>query len=455
MAKIVIIGGGPGGYPAALKAASLGAEVTVIEKAKLGGVCLNCGCIPSKSLLDAAHRFDTVRTIAALGEEDALPASEIIVKNISWRKIQERQRAVTQKLTLGIQSLFRAKKVNYIAGEASFVNNREILVKYATGTLTVPFDYAIIATGSEAFLPSPFDAVKDKIYDNSTVFDMPRLPGTLTIVGGGVIGCEFAEMMTGLGVRVNIVEMQDRILPQEDEGLSRTLAQSLVKRGVKLYTGRTAATVSFENGKKLITLDDGSKLESDEILAAIGRTVDLTALKPENAGIAWTRKGIAVNPRTLQAKDNIYAVGDVNGLTLLAHAASRQGEVAASVICGRPAAYGTHAIPRAIYTRPEIASVGLTQKQAQDQGLDVKSQKTFLLANGRAQTQAETEGYFEILSERATGKILGANLCGAGATEIIHIISVALAAEMTTDQLKEVVFAHPTLSEALGDALSK
>lgn len=455
MAKILVIGGGPAGYPAALKAASLGAEVTLVEKNKLGGVCLHCGCIPSKSLLDAAHRFETAAHLPALCQDGAQADAEALTGKLSWQKIQARQKAVTQKLTLGIQSLLRAKRVNVLTGEARFLNNREAAVKQESGEQKIPFDYAIIAAGSQAFYPAPLDAVKDKLYDNSTIFDMPALPRTLAIIGGGVIGCEFAEMMHAFGVQVHIIELQNRILPLEDETISRTLVQSFAKRGIQIHTGVSANAVDFEGTQKIITLSDGSKLEADEVLAAIGRTVDLSGLQLENVGIEWTRKGITVNPHTLQVKDNIYAAGDVNGLLQLAHAASRQGEVAASVICGQAAVYHNEAVPRAIYTRPEIASVGLTKAQAAAQGIDVKSQKAFLLANGRAQTQNETEGYFEILSDRASGKILGANLCGASATEIIHVISVALAAKMTVEQLKEVIFAHPTVSEALADALNK
>lgn len=455
MTKIIVIGAGPAGYPAALKAAALGAEVTLVEKHLLGGVCLNCGCIPSKSLLDAAHRFETARRLPDLCEEGAQEAADALVSKLSWEKIQARQKAVTQKLTLGLQSLLRAKRVNVVQGEARFISDKEIEIKQADAVQRLPFDYAIIAAGSQAFYPAPLDAVKDRLYDNSNIFNMPRLPKTLAIIGGGVIGCEFAEMMNALGVQVHIVEMQASILPQEDEAISRTLAQSFTKRGIVLHNGVSATAVDFEGDTKIITLSNGETIRADEVLAAIGRTVDLTALQPENAGITWTRKGITVNPQTLQVTDTIYAVGDVNGLMQLAHAATRQGEVAASLICGQKAAYNNAAVPRAIYTRPEIAAVGLTKKQAAEQGLDVKSQKAFLLANGRAMTQNETEGFFEILSDRATGKILGASLCGASATEIIHIISVALAANMTTEQLKEVIFAHPTVSEALADALNK
>ncbi len=456
MKNIVVIGGGPGGYPAALKAASLGAKVTLVEKNKVGGVCLNCGCIPSKSLLDAAHRLHTVQTISSLCADGAQEAADRLFALRDWGKIQARQQAATRKLTQGIGFLLKKAGVDVLTGEASFENVHTVSVRLPSGEeQKLEADGVILAAGSEAFFPPPFDKIKDKIYDNSTIFAIPSLPKTLTIVGGGVIGCEFADLMSALGVAVSVVEMQPRILPLEDEGAARALAQALAKRGVKFYTGLSAQAAAEENGVFTLTLSDGRKITSDAVLAAIGRSVDLTALKMENIGVEWTRRGVQVNPETLQLKDNIYAVGDVNGLFQLAHAASRQGEVAASNLCGVPAVYHNNAVPRAIYTTPEIASAGLTRQQAEAQGLTVKSHKAFLLANGRAVAQDQTEGYYELLSDAQTGRLVGAVFAGANATELIHVVSVALAAQMTAEQLKEVIFAHPTFAESIGEALHR
>ena len=456
MKNIVVIGGGPGGYPAALKAASLGAKVTLVEKNKVGGVCLNCGCIPSKSLLDAAHRLHTVQTISSLCADGAQEAADRLFALRDWGKIQARQQAATRKLTQGIGFLLKKAGVDVLTGEASFENVYTVSVRLPSGEeQKLEADGVILAAGSEAFFPPPFDKIKDKIYDNSTIFAIPSLPKTLTIVGGGVIGCEFADLMSALGVAVSVVEMQPRILPLEDEGAARALAQALAKRGVKFYTGLSAQAAAEENGVFTLTLSDGRKITSDAVLAAIGRSVDLTALKMENIGVEWTRRGVQVNPETLQLKDNIYAVGDVNGLFQLAHAASRQGEVAASNLCGVPAVYHNNAVPRAIYTTPEIASAGLTRQQAEAQGLTVKSHKAFLLANGRAVAQDQTEGYYELLSDAQTGRLVGAVFAGANATELIHVVGVALAAQMTAEQLKEVIFAHPTFAESIGEALHR
>lgn len=451
MQKIIVIGGGPAGYPAALEAARLGAQVTLIEKNKLGGVCLNCGCIPSKSLLDAAHKFALLPTLAAWSQDGASKLAEQLFTQKDWSKIQARQQKATAKLVQGISFLLKKAGVTVLAGTASFIDEHTVSVQTSQGTQTVQADGIILATGSQAFFPAPFDKIKDRIYDNANLFSMPALPKSMAIVGGGVIGCEMADFLSALGVEVHIVEMQPRLLPLEDETASRTLTQAFTKRGIKLHLGTSATQAVEENGQWVLTFSSGEQIRAEKILAAIGRAVDLTELHLENIGVTWTRKGVQVNPQTLQLKNNIYAAGDVTGLCQLAHAATRQGEVAARNLCGQSAAYHNESVPRAIYTSPEIACVGLTRAQAQAQGIEVKVHKSFMLANGRAVAQEQTEGYAELLTD-STGKILGATLVGANAAELIHIISVALQAGFTLAQLQEVIFAHPTLAEAVAEA---
>ncbi|MGB2579993.1 dihydrolipoamide dehydrogenase [Elusimicrobium simillimum] len=447
--NIVVIGSGPGGYPAALRAAALGANVTVIEKGEIGGVCLNCGCIPSKSLLDAAHRFDIVKGIAALANEEAVNATP------NWEKISARRAAVISKLKMGIMSLFKAKKVNFIRGQAAFTAKNEIEVTTDGVKQKINFDAAIIAAGTHAFLPKLFADNKHHIVDNSTVFGMQKRPDIITIIGGGVIGCEFASLFNSLGTKVNIVEMQPTLVPGEDETSIRVLTTSFTKRGINIMTSKTAVDMTVDGDKKIITLESGEKLESDCVLVAVGREAHLGDLGLDNIGIGWTRKGIEVNPQTLEIVDNIYAVGDVNGLCLLAHAASKQGEVAAANAMGHKEVYNNDLIPKAMYTHPEVASVGLNKTQAEKLGKTVKVNKAFYMANGRALTQEETEGQLQIISDADSGKILGAAIAGANASEMIHIFSVAITAAMTTAQLRDIVFAHPTLSELITEALSK
>lgn len=449
--KVVIIGGGPAGYPAALTAARLGAQVTLIEKKHLGGVCLNCGCIPSKSLLDAAHRLDIAADLTRFcdGEMAAAPA-------LSWPKIQARQQAVTQKLASGIAALLKVAKVQVLAGTAEFIDGKQLRVHTANGEQTVAFDKVIIATGSQAFVPPPFDQIPGYILDNSTIFQLPELPKTLAIIGGGAIGCEFATLMSSFGVKVTLIEMQPRLLPNMDEGLSRVLSKNLQKRGVQLLLGGQVVSARAENGQAVLMLKDGTQLTAEKVLAAIGRTCDLTALHPERVGLTWNRKGLEnINPQTLQITDMVYAAGDVTGLSLLAHAGTRQGIVAAQNACGQNAVYNNDFIPNAVYTAPELASVGLSKAQAEAHGISVKTYKSFMLANGRALTQDNPDGYVEIISNAEGGKILGAVLACPNASDIISTISVALQAQMTVQQLKEVVFPHPTICEAIGEALAR
>lgn len=449
---IAIIGAGPAGYPAALTAARLGAQVTLIEQGQLGGVCLHCGCIPSKSLLDAAHRFDVLNELARFcPDEVSLP-----IAPASWSKIQARQQTVTQKLTAGIAALLRQAKVTLLNGTAEFASEHTLTVHAEQGDQTIVFDYAIIATGSKAFVPPPFDQLKDLVYDNSNIFKLPALPKTLAIIGGGAIGCEFATLMSGLGVQVQLIEMQSRLLPNMDENLARILTKNLQKRGVQLLLGQQVVSARAEDNQAVLQLDNDKTITAEKVLVAIGRTCDLTALHPERAGLSWTRKGLQhVNAQTLQVKDHIYAAGDVTGLSLLAHAGSRQGIVAAQNIYGQNTIYHNELIPNAVYTTPELASIGLNKAQAQAKGLTIKAHKSYLLANGRAQTMDQTEGFVEILSDADTGKILGASLAAPNASELISILAVALQAGMTVEQLKQVVFPHPTLSEMIGEALSK
>ena len=281
---------------------------------------------------------------------------------------------------------------------------------------------------------------------------MPALPKSMAIIGGGVIGCEMADFLSALGVHVHVIEMQPRVLPAEDETAARTLERTLAKRGVVFHVGVSATAATEENGGWMLTLSDGSCVQAEKILAAIGRAVDLTDLHLENIGVEWTRKGVQVNPQTLQLKNNIYAVGDMNGLCQLAHAATRQGEVAARNLCGQSTVYHNEDVPSAIYTNPEIASVGLNRTEAAAKGLEIKAHKSFFLANGRAVAQDQTDGYVELLENAQTGQLVGGIIVGAHASELIHIISVALHAKMTVDSLKEVIFAHPTLAESIAEA---
>jgi len=452
--KLVVIGAGPGGFPAALKARELGMDVVVVEKEEIGGVCLNWGCIPSKSYLDAAHRVYAAKNLGFLLESGKEGLADSLTQAVSWEKIKARREAVVEKLKTGLQKNLEAKGIKIIKGTASFVPPAEIEIKTEAGVVSEKFDAAVIATGTEAFLPAPFDVAADKVLDNKKVFSLARKPRSVAIIGGGVIGSEFACFFNALGCEVNVVEMAQSILPLEDENVSRAVQGSFQKRKINIYAGRTVKEMKAGPDIKELVLSDGSVIKAEEVMVAVGRTMKLEALGLDKAGVVWDKKtGVKVDAKLKTSAANIYAVGDVNGLNMLAHAASAQGEIAAENISGAQKDYENSLIPRCIYTWPEAASVGMTKKEMQGHGIAVKISRAFFAGSGRAMTQDETEGFIMVLSDNVSGQIHGASLVGVCATEMVHIFSVAIKAGMKTADMKNIVFAHPTMSESIHDAL--
>ncbi len=446
MKNIAIIGAGPAGYPCALKAAKLGAKVTLIERGELGGVCLNCGCIPSKALLHGAHNFIKVKELEKYSSNPTL--GEEYFKTLSFAKLQEQRKATILKLRGGISKMLEAARINLIKGKAKFVSQNTLEVVGQNLT----FDDIVIATGSRAFLPKQFENLKDKIYDNSTIFNLEKLPSTLAILGGGVIACEFACLMQALGVQVTIIEMQPDILPKEEETIRRTLKQILLKRGVQIFTGTAAKEIKIQDNQKVILLDNGKEIVCEEILAALGRRANVEELNLSAANINFP---LQVNPETLEVMPHIYAIGDVNGLCQLAHAATAQGEVVAERIMGQNTLYDNSLIPSAIYTWPEAANIGLSVTEARAKGFEAVVKKSFLLGNGRAVAQGETEGFAQLIEDLKTGKLLGAQIVGPNAGEIIHIAALAIKFGLTVKDIENTVFAHPTISETIKEAAQK
>lgn len=453
--KILVIGAGPGGYPAAVKAASLGAEVTLVEKGQPGGVCLNCGCIPSKSLLDAAHRFEVLHALPALLEPGAEAALADVNAHLSWQKISTRRQALVEKQRGSLLRLFKTMKINYVQGTASFLSDHEAEIITAEGRVTVQFDSAILAAGTQPFFPKPFDVLRARLLDNSTVFNLPKLPETVAIIGAGAIGAEFSCIFNGLGVKTHLVELKPGVLPGLDAGAGRAVAAAFKKKGINLHLGVSADSVAEQNGKKLIKLSDGTEIAADEILVAVGRVAELGALCLDKVGIEWDRRGVKVDSHLRTSNPKIYAVGDVNGLALLAHAAEYQGDIAAANAMDHDEIYENDLVPGCIYTHPEAASVGLDKEQAEAKGYAVKVGRAFFLSSGRALSQDEPDGFVQVVSDEKSGVILGGQIVGHTATEMIHVFSVALRAGMTVKDLKKVMFAHPTMSETIKEALNR
>ena len=451
--KVIVIGAGPGGYPAALRLKELGAEVCIAESWDFGGTCLNRGCIPSKAFLDTGHRVHAFEGLRKLLKDGS--GVNFSPDMLDWDKVKSRRAEVITKLRVSLEKLFQAKKIEIIRGKAAFTGPNEVTITGPQGEVKRQFDAAVLAAGTRPSFPPLFRDFHDELTDSDRVFDLPRLPKKLVIVGGGVIGLEFACFFNALGVEVNVLEILPDILAGEDPQVTRAVRTSFEKRGVKFHLGKKTANIEISGGVKTVVLEDGSKLEADEILVGAGRAADLSGMGLEVLGLPWDRKGVSVSDRMLTSAPNIYAVGDVNGLSLLAHSASRQGEIAAENIMGGDHAFDDAIVPKCVYSWPEVGSVGLNKAQAEAKGLTVKTSRAFYLGIGKAVATDETEGFVQLVFDAADETVLGAQIVGGPATELIHVIALAVKLKLKRKDLKEIIYAHPTMAEAIHEALYK
>lgn len=442
---IVVIGAGPGGYVAAIRAAQLGAKVAVIEAFHLGGVCLNCGCIPSKALLTSAEELYRIKNSSLLNINLDGKAS------VDWNGLQARKEKVIQTLRGGIARLFRANKVELFEGFAEFEDKNTIAVKGIgnNGGSLIKADKIIIATGSRPSMVRTWPQDGELISTGDEALSWKTLPKKLIIVGGGFIGCEFACMMNAFGVDVVLVEMLEEILPGIDQKISKALRSIFTYRGIKCYTGKKIVDVEIKDGKVLATLEGAESLDADRMLVAIGRVPNVDKLKLEKVGIRRDERGfIIVDDRMRTNVDNIFCIGDANGKVLLAHAASEQGQIAAENACGADLVYKS-ITPVCVYTFPEIASVGLTEERAKELGYTVRVGEFPVGYLGKALAAGKTEGLVRVVRDIATDKILGIHMMGYSATECIAAAAVAINHNITNEAFGRTVFAHPTMSEAL------
>lgn len=427
---MLIIGAGPGGYETAVEAAKRGMEVTLITEGPLGGTCLNEGCIPTKTFCHYAELLEQ-NLKAGL---DCKP---------SFAAAAERKQAVIEQLRGGIEMLL--KSVQVVQGRAQFKDSKTVLCNGQEYTA----DKIIIATGSVSVsLPIPG---ADSCLTSKEILDFKEVPASLCVIGGGVIGLEFASIFRSFGSEVTVLEFCPNILPRFDVDLAKRLKQSLSKRGINI---EVQAQVTGINGNTVTYLkkDKESTVQADKILMAVGRRPNVEGLNLEAAGIEYTRKGITVNDRFETSVPGVFAIGDVTGGIMLAHAATYQGLHALNCICGGRDSIRFDLIPAAVFTMPEVATVGLTEEQCKEQELQVRCLKSFYRANGKAVSMDETDGYCKlIVSER--GSVLGAHLMGAHASDLIHEIAAAMNLGATLEQLQSVIHAHPTLSEVLQAAL--
>jgi dihydrolipoamide dehydrogenase len=447
---IAILGAGPGGYVAALRAAQLGAQVTVIEENALGGVCLNVGCIPTKALLRSAEVYRTFQRAEAFGlrlEGHVTP---------DWHAIQARKERITRQLVSGVGVLLHKAGVPVLQGRGRFVAPQTLEVTTANEIQQVQAQKVIIATGSRPVqLPLPGMDLPGVI-DSTGALELAELPKRILIIGGGVIGVEFADIFAAFGVQVTIVEMLDRLLPLMDADLGAALAWTLGQRGVQIHVNSRATRLEQDTGGLCVTVASPRgelSIEADRVLVAVGRRPNVEDLGLEASGVHTVKGGIPVNARMQTNMPGIYAVGDVTGGIQLAHVASHGGEVAVQNALGHTSTLDLKTIPSAVFTDPEIASVGLTEAQAREQGYDVRVGRFPLSASGKALTYGEKDGFVKVVSEARFGEILGMHIVAPHASDLIHEGGLALALESTLDELSGTVHGHPTLGEAVREAV--
>jgi dihydrolipoamide dehydrogenase len=442
---IVFIGSGPGGYVSALKAAQLGAKTAVVEKGHLGGACLNNGCIPSKALLGTAELMHTIANAGQMGVRVEGSVS------LDWPTVQARKDKVLAKLRGGIKSLFGARGVTLFQGEGKLDGTGKVVVTAGGKSTAITADKVILAVGSvPSRIPGwPEDA--RRICTSDDALHWKDLPKRLLIVGGGVIGCEFACMMQAFGVEVTVVEMMPRLLPEMDAELARALGEIFAKRRIQMFTGVKVAELSLTEGGVHARLENGKEIDADRVLVATGRRPATQGIGLESVDLTTDRGFVRVNDRMETAAKGVYCIGDANGRCLLAHAASAQGMVAVANALG-----GDHAadkpVPWAVFTFPEIAGVGLTQQQAAKQGLPISIGMFPVAYLGKAMAVNHTDGFVKTIRNRETDQLLGVHMIGHNATEVIAAAGAMLGLKASATDLAETIIAHPTMAETLKES---
>jgi len=444
--RVAVIGGGPGGYVAAIRAAQLGAEVTLIEKNALGGVCLNVGCIPTKVLLHTAEAYTLAKEGAAIG----LKTGNV---SVDWDGLMARKRAVVDTLVAGVGTLMTSNGVTVIRGTASFVSPGELSVALNEGgTTTVRADSVIISTGSEPVVPPIPGFELEGVITSTEALSLEKLPESVVLVGGGVIGMEFASLFSSFGVKVTVVEMLPGILPMLDGEIVGILRGVLERKGVVFHTSSKVTGVEKKGRGLSVSVETprgAMTLEAEKVLVSVGRRPVTKGLGLEKIGLSMDRSRIKTDKKMETSVKGVYAVGDCASPIMLAHVASREGEVAAENIMGHRVEMDYKTVPNAVYTAPEIASVGLTEKEASEKGFRVKIGRFPLMANGKSLIMNETDGLVKYVVDEKYDEILGVHIIGPRATDLIVEGALALRLEATVDELVTTVHAHPTVGEAL------
>ncbi len=443
---IIIIGGGPAGYEAALHGAKLGAEITLIEAHKVGGTCLNYGCIPTKTLIEHASFYNKVKS----GHDVGVKVDQV---SLDYKSVFEHKNEVVTTLVDGIHVKLKKAKVNYVQGHGTVVSSTEVNVMLEDGSVqSITGDSIVLATGSKTMMPQ-FEGVQSQhILTSKTLLGLKELPKSITIVGGGVIGMEFASLLNDFGVHVHVLEYAKNILPMIDSAISKRLKSICSKSGISITTSaKVTAFRDTEGGIETFyeTKKGIESMTSDKVLLSIGRLGSYDESMIDGLGINHNGKFLQVNASYETSLKGVYAIGDVNGMSLLAHAAYDQGrQLMDHLIEGVEIV--ERGVPGCIFTRPEIGTIGISEDQLKMDGIPYKSQKTLFSASGKALAMGETTGFIKtIVNEEDT--LIGVHIMGPHASDIVHYGSIAVAQGMTISDLKNIIFAHPTLGELFSD----
>ncbi|MBI5788048.1 MAG: dihydrolipoyl dehydrogenase [Candidatus Schekmanbacteria bacterium] len=445
--NVAVLGGGPGGYTAAIRVAQLGAAVCLVEMDKVGGTCLNRGCIPTKALLTCAEVLAHIKH----AEEYGVEVTQI---KPSFARMVERKDKIVANLISGVGFLLKSYGVTVLKGRGVLTAKDKVWVEGCNGGgVELQADKIIIATGSRPALIPAFNIDGKKIITSNEALNLKELPESIIIVGGGVIGCEFACIFSELGVKVTILELLPNILPTEDKVIGQRLRLILKKRGVEILNQSQITRIEVQGDKVVASLEGKEPVSADMALISIGRSMNTEDIGLREMGIAQGRRGeILVDDKMETNVHGIYAIGDVVGKIMLAHVAAKQGLIAAANAMGGNASMNYSLVPSCIFTSPEIGSVGLTADKAKEQGFDVTLGNFSFMALGKAQAMGQTEGTVRLVVDVKTDKILGAQIMGPHATDLIAEVTLAIKMGATAHQISETIHAHPTLAEAIFEA---
>lgn len=443
MYDIIIIGAGPGGYGMAERAGHLGKNVLLIEKEHLGGVCLNCGCIPTKTLLNSAKHYVHAKEAPAFGVNTGEVTFDL-AKAMTWKT------EVIETLRAGIAFMMKKNKVTVVNGSAKLLGPRKVQV----GDTVYEGTNVVIATGSSPLVPSIPGADQPHVMTSTEILNIDKMPQTLTVIGGGVIGIEFASFFSSLGVNVDVIEMLDEIIPFMDRAQAKEFRRA-VRGKINFNLGCNVTAIDGHDVKYTDTNGGQKSIQSDIVLMSVGRVPNLGTMGFEEAGLDFDRRGIQVDEQMRTNLPDVYAIGDVTGLSQLAHSASRMGEVALNTLCGQADHFRMNAVPWAVYSLPEAAGCGLTEEQAQAAGYKTETASLPLTMSGRflAENGKRGPGSVKVVKDAGTDQLLGVHMLGAGVSEMIYGAAVMIEAGLRVKDIRKIIFPHPTVGEVLRDTM--